>query len=206
MLTLTAISKHVVVAPRASEPVSRREPSDEALVGAVAAGDRRAMQALYLRHNVRVYRFVLRLVADTSLAEDIVSEVFLAVWRQDGAFKAKSQVSTWILAIARNKALSALRSRADEQLDDDAATTIADPADDAETMLDHQDRNAIISSCLSQLSAIHREVLDLVYYHEKSVDEVARIVGVPTSTVKTRMFNARRRMESLLATAGVSRH
>ena len=122
MLTLTAISKHVVVAPRASEPVSRREPSDEALVGAVAAGDRRAMQALYLRHNVRVYRFVLRLVADTSLAEDIVSEVFLAVWRQDGAFKAKSQVSTWILAIARNKALSALRSCADEQLDDDAAT------------------------------------------------------------------------------------
>jgi RNA polymerase sigma-70 factor (ECF subfamily) len=206
MLTLTAISKHVVVAPRASEPVSRGEPSDEALVGAVAAGDRRAMQALYLRHNVRVYRFVLRLVADTSLAEDIVSEVFLAVWRQAGAFKAKSQVSTWILAIARNKALSALRSRADEQLDDDVATTIADPVDDAETMLDHQDRNAIISGCLSQLSAIHREVLDLVYYHEKSVDEVARIVGVPTSTVKTRMFNARRRMESLLATAGVSRH
>jgi RNA polymerase sigma-70 factor (ECF subfamily) len=164
------------------------------------------MEALYLRYNVRVYRFVLRLGADAALAEDIVSEVFLALWRQAGSFKARSQVSTWILAIARYKALSALRGRADEPLDDDAAAAIADPADDAETMLDHQDRNAVIRRCLSQLPAIHREVLDLVYYHEKSVDEVAQIVGVPTSTVKTRMFNARRRMESLLATAGVGRH
>jgi RNA polymerase sigma-70 factor (ECF subfamily) len=206
MLTFTAISKHVVVAPPASEPASPWELWDEALVNAIAARDRGAMQALYLRHNVRVYRFVLRLVADASLAEDIVSEVFLALWHQAGSFKAKSQVSTWILAIARYKALSTLRSRSDQSLDDDALAAIADPADDAEAMLDHQDRSAIIRRCLSQLSAIHREVLDLVYYHDKSVDEVAQIVGVPASTVKTRMFNARRRMESLLTTAGVGRH
>ena len=72
--------------------------------------------------------------------------------------------------------------------------------------MDHQDRNAITRSCLSQLSAIHHEVLDLVYYHDKSVDEVAQIVGVPASTVKTRMFNASRHMESLLETAGVGLH
>jgi RNA polymerase sigma-70 factor (ECF subfamily) len=164
------------------------------------------MRTLYQRHNVRVYRFVLRLGADASLAEDIVSEVFLALWHQAGSFKGKSQVSTWILGIARYKALSALRSCPDEPLDEDEAAAIADPADDAAAIVEHQDRSAIVRRCLSQLPAIHREVLDLVYYHEKSVDEVAQIVGVPTSTVKTRMFNARRRMESLLATAGVSRH
>jgi RNA polymerase sigma-70 factor (ECF subfamily) len=204
MLSLTATSKQIVV-PRAGAPACS-ERSDEALLGAIAAGDRAAMQALYLRHNVRVYRFVLRLVADAALAEDIVSEVFLALWGQAGSFKANSQVSTWILAIARYKALSALRSRSDEPLDDDDAAAIADPAEDAETIVDRQDRGMALRRCLSQLSQIQREVLDLVYYHEKSIDEVAHILAVPVGTVKTRMFCARKRMASLLATAGLDRH
>jgi RNA polymerase sigma-70 factor, ECF subfamily len=205
MLELTALSIQAV-APRTVEGAQRQQISDEALTTAIAAGDRGAMKALYERHNVRVYRFGLRLVGDTSLAEDVVSEVFLAVWRRAGAFKAKSRVSTWLLAIARHKALSALRGPSEQHFDDDDAAAIADPADNAEAIIDHQDRNAIIRGCLSQLSAIHREVLDLVYYHDKSVHEVAQIVGVPASTVKTRMFNARRRMESLLETAGVGLH
>ena len=163
------------------------------------------MHALYLRHHVRVYRFVLRLVAEAALAEDIVSEVFLALWQQAGSFKAKSQVSTWILAIARYKALSARRSRSEEPLDD-KATAIADPAKDAEAIVDQQDRGTVVRRCLSQLSSVQREVLDLVYYHEKSVDEVAHILGAPVGTVKTRMFNARKRMERLLATAGIDCH
>jgi RNA polymerase sigma-70 factor, ECF subfamily len=63
------------------------------------------MQILFARHNVRVFRFVLRFVADKSAAEDIVSEVFLDVWRQAGRFQGRSQVTTWLLAIARNKAV-----------------------------------------------------------------------------------------------------
>src|SRR5262249_35598783 len=119
------------------------------------------------------------------------------------AFRGKSQVSTWLLAIARNKALSAMRARLDEQRDDEMATAIVDPADDAETTVNKRDRSAIVQHCLSQLSPPHREVIDLVYYHAKSIDEVARIVGVPENTVKTRMFYARRRMENLLAVAGL---
>jgi RNA polymerase sigma-70 factor (ECF subfamily) len=90
----------------------------------------------------------------------------------------------------------------DEQLDDEMATAIVDPADDAETTVNKWDRSAIVQHCLSQLSPRHREVIDLVYYHEKSIDEVARIVGAPENTVKTRMFHARRRMENLLKVAG----
>jgi RNA polymerase sigma-70 factor, ECF subfamily len=199
MLTLTG---KPFVTSRTGEVGSGQGTSDEALIGAIAAGDRRAMQALYARHNVRLYRFVLRLTNDSSLAEDIVSEVFLDVWRGAKRFKAKSRISTWMLAIARHKALSALRRRSDEQLDEDAATAIADPADDAETIVDNRDRSALVRHCLSQLATQHREVLDLVYYHEKSVDEVAEIVRAPANTVKTRMFYARKRMQTLLETAG----
>ena len=182
---------------------SRQRTSDEALIRAIAAGDRHAMHVLYVRHNVRVYRFVLRLTNDSTLAEDLVSEVFMDVWRRANGFKAKSQVSTWLLAIARNKALSAMRVRLDEQLDDEMATAIVDRADDAETTVNKWDRSAVVQRCLSQLSPRHREVIDLVYYHEKSIDEVARIVGASENTVKTRMFYARRRMENLLKVAGV---
>jgi RNA polymerase sigma-70 factor, ECF subfamily len=191
-----------IASPHARAPV--QDTSDEALIELIADGDKRAMQVLYARHNVRVYRFIVRLTGNQSLAEDLVSEVFLDVWRQAEGFEAKSQVSTWLLAIARYKALSALRRRTDEHLDDHMAETIEDTADDPETMVNTKDRNAIVQKCLTQLSPAHREVIDLVYYHEKSVDEVAKIVGVPAATVKTRMFYARNKMADLLKQSGVS--
>jgi RNA polymerase sigma-70 factor, ECF subfamily len=199
-----SVSSGLVTTRGAGELASIQAASDEALLRAIAASDKRALQALYLRHKVRVYRFVLRLIGDAMSAEDIVHEVFLDVWRQADGFKAQSRVSTWILAIARHK-LSALRIRPEQHLDERAASAIADSADDAETIAEQQDRGMIVRKCLSQLSAIHREVLDLVYYHEKSIKEVAQIVGVPANTVKTRMFYARRHMENLLETAGVGR-
>src|SRR4051794_26590483 len=91
--------------------------SDEALVAAVAAGDKQALQVLFARHNVRVYRFALRFLNDEAGAEDMVSEVFFDLWRQAGRFEARCQVSTWLLAITRNKALSQLRRRQAEELD-----------------------------------------------------------------------------------------
>jgi RNA polymerase sigma-70 factor (ECF subfamily) len=182
---------------------STRHRLDATLLESIAAGDKFAMQVLFQRHNVRIYRFVLRLTGSESLAEDIVSEVFLNVWRQAATFEAKCQVTTWLLAIARHKAVSVLRRRSETQLDDDVAATVADPSDDAETVLDRKDRSKIIRECLTRLSPSHREIIDLVYYHEKSVDEVARIVGAPKSTVKTRMFYARNHMAKLLTGAGL---
>src|SRR5258708_889319 len=182
-----------------------RQRLDETLLESLAGGDRFAMQVFFQRHNVRVYRFLLRLIGNASVAEEIVSEVFLEVWRRAGTFEAKCQATTWLLAIARNKAMSALRRRSEAQLGDTGAATIADPSDDAETVLDREDRGKIIRACLTQLSPSHREIIDLVYYHEKSVAEVARIVGAPKSTVKTRMFYARSHMARLLAAAGLDR-
>jgi len=179
--------------------------SDEALIGRVAAGDKVAMQVLFARHHVRVYRFVLRLVRDQTQADDLISEVFLDVWRQAGKFEARSAVSTWLLAIARYKSLSALRRRPDEELDEETAAAIEDPGDDPETALEKKDKGAILRRCLTALSPEHREIIDLVYYHEKSVEEVAEIVKIPENTVKTRMFYARKRLSELLKAAGVDR-
>jgi RNA polymerase sigma-70 factor (ECF subfamily) len=106
------------------------------------------------------------------------------------------------LAIARNKAFSALRRPVDEQLGDDGAAAVEEPADDPEVSLHKKSRNAAIQTCLSQLSAAHREVLDLAYYHEKTIEEVAQIIGAPAGTVKTRMHYARQRMRELLNAAG----
>src|SRR5258708_4053612 len=131
--------------------------TDEALIGRIAAGDKLAMQVLFARHHVRVYRFVLRLIGEPSRAEDLISEVFLDVWRQADRFEARSQVSTWLLAIARYKALSALRRRSTEELDEEVAEFIEDPADNPEVTMQKKQRNSILADCLTQLSAAHRE-------------------------------------------------
>ena len=148
--------------------------SDEVLIGRIANGDRLAMQVLFARHHVRVYRFVLRLVRDKSVAEDLISDVFLDVWRQAGRFEGRSAVSTWMLAIARFKALSALRRRPDEELDEESGRGNRGSSDDPEVALEKKDKRWLIRKCLKGLSAEHREIVDLVYYHEKSVEEVAR--------------------------------
>src|SRR4029077_13670976 len=85
------------------------ETSDHALIDAIADGDKRALELLIARDNVRVYRFCLRLTGNTSIAEDIVNDVFFDVWRQAATFEAKSQVSTWLLAMTRYKAISVMR-------------------------------------------------------------------------------------------------
>ncbi|MGN6463681.1 MAG: sigma-70 family RNA polymerase sigma factor [Pseudolabrys sp.] len=179
--------------------------SDEILIGRIAKGDRLAMQVLYARHHVKVFRFVLRLVRNEATAEDLISEVFLDVWRQAGKFEGRSAATTWILAIARFKALSALRKRPEQEVDEEAAEAIPDHSDDPETATAKKDKSEALRRCLQGLSAEHREIVDLVYYHEKSVEEVAAIVGIPEATVKTRMFYARKKLSELLKAQGIDR-
>ncbi|MGB3864680.1 MAG: sigma-70 family RNA polymerase sigma factor [Xanthobacteraceae bacterium] len=181
------------------------ETTDEALIARIAQGDKTAMQVLYGRHHVRVFRFGLRLVRNEQLAEDLISEVFLDVWRQAGRFEGRSAVSTWLLGITRFKALSALRRRTEAELDDEMAVAIADTADDPEVTVQKKDTGEALRGCLTALSPEHREIIDLVYYHEKSVEEVAEIVGIPENTVKTRLFYARKKLAVLLQAAGIER-
>src|SRR6185295_718699 len=174
-----------VAAVSAPAATAGKTSSDEILVEQIAAGSKPAMQALFARHRTCVYRWLLRFVSNETLAEDLLSEVFLDVWRQAGRFQRRSSVSTWLLAIARHKALSARRRRTEgAELDEKIEASIADPANDPELALQEKDRGELVRRALMRLSPEHREVIDLVYYHEKSVDEVAHILDVPPATVK----------------------
>jgi RNA polymerase sigma-70 factor (ECF subfamily) len=171
------------------------------LIVRIAGGDRLAMQTLFARHRTAVYRWLLRFVGNEATAEDLLSDVFLDVWRQADRFQARSSVSTWLLAIARFKALSARRVRKDAELDETIEATVADPSDNPEIMLQKKNRDALVREALNSLSPDHKEIIDLVYYHEKSVDECAQILGVPSGTVKTRMFYARKKMAEMVKAA-----
>ena len=171
----------------------------------IAGRDRSAMAVLYARHHVRVFRFVLRLVQDESTAEDLTTEVWIDVWRRADRFERRSAVSTWVLSIARFKALSFLKRRPEETLNEPAASAIEDPADNPDIELEKKDTMSALRKCLTELPPQHREIVDLVYYHEKSLEEVSEIVGIPKNTVKTRMHRARARLAELLERAGIKR-
>src|ERR1700716_1818774 len=195
VIAINAAARQGIIAAQAT--------SDEILLESIADGGRTAMHILYARHNVRVYRFVLRIVRDTTRAEDLLSQVFLDVWRTASQFEGRSQVSTWLLSIARFKALTALRQRKHEDIEQEDVLEIADDADTPEASLDRANTSAILRACVAKLSPAHREIINLVYYHEKSVEEAGTIIGIPQSTVKTRMFYARKQLAELLKGAGV---
>ena len=176
------------------------EASDETLIGRIAGGDQLAMRTLFARHRVALYRWLLRLVRDEALAEDLLSDMFLDVWRQAASFRGRASVSTWLLAIARHMAASARRRRNDAELDEATVSTVPDPADDAEVTLQKKNRAEALRQSLPRLSPEHREVIDLAYYHGKSVKEIAEIVSISEATVKTRMFYARRKLAELVET------
>ena len=197
------LSGHAPIGLARPAAAADRQNSDEALVAKVAAGNRLAMQALFARHHTRVYRFVLRLIGNEALAEDVTSETFLCVWQQAERFAGRSSFATWLLAIGRNKALTELRHRRELPPDEEEDET-ADQADDPEAAYAVRHRRAVVRACLARLSREQRAIIDLVYYHEKSVQEVAQIMDIPRNTVKTRMFYARRKLSQLLVRRGVA--
>ena len=142
--------------------------SDEVLIRQIAAGDKLALRALLARHQVKVYRFALRIVRDAALAEDVVSETFFDAWRQAGRYEGRAAVSTWLIGIARHRALTAASRRPTESLDCEAARNAVDPSD-PEADVGRKDTGAVIRRALGALSREHAEIIDLVYYQEKSI-------------------------------------
>lgn len=178
---------------------------DLALIARIARRDEAALRLLFGRHRVPVYRFLVRMLRNEAVAEDLTNEVFLEVWRHAATFEGRSAPSTWMLGIARNRAASLLRKRRDAPLDETTLAAIPDDADDPEVSAQKGDKAAALRRAMARLSPEHREIVDLVYYHELSVAEVGAIVGIPEATVKTRMFYARKKLSELLAEAGVDR-
>ncbi|MCF6121442.1 sigma-70 family RNA polymerase sigma factor [Mesorhizobium muleiense] len=179
--------------------------TDRALVGRVAKRDRAAVRLLFMRHHARVYRFVVRQTGSEMMADDIANEVFLELWRQAPGFEGRSEVSTWLLGIARFKALSSLRKKKEDWIDDDDAAQVPDGADTPEVVTMKEDKGAALRRFIDALPEEHRTVIDLAYYHGQSVSEIGEVLGIPVATVKTRMFYARKKLGEALKAAGYDR-
>jgi RNA polymerase sigma-70 factor (ECF subfamily) len=175
---------------------------EEALVARVAAGDVHAFETLYHRYEKRVYQYIGTFVRDHSLAEEVLGEVMLALWRDSRHFAHRSRISTWILGIARHKALDAVRRNGRAVRTAVAMDELPDLPSPDETALDSLQReqlSMVIRHALSALSADHQEILRLVFYEELPYEDIALLLSIPENTVKTRVFYAKQQLKRHLA-------
>jgi RNA polymerase sigma-70 factor, ECF subfamily len=200
-------SRGVAAADARSAVATVADPNaeDRLLMARIAAADKPALRSFFLRHQTRIFRYIQRMVRNEAVAEELTNEVFLDVWLHAKSYEGRASVVTWLLTLAHNRTISALRKRRDEAWNEDEAKEIPDDVDSAEVVLQKQNKGRLLRQCLAALAPDQREIMDLVYYHERSIAEVSAILGLPEGTVKTKMFNARKRLSELLRQFGVDR-
>ncbi len=179
-------------------PVSHGSNAGElVLLDKVRRGDRTAFEALYRIYHPRLTRFLLRLVRRPQMVEEVLNDTLMVVWQRPDSFHGDSKLSTWIFAIAYRKAMKALGKFDDPREDPDGPERASEdqgPEDDSAAFR----RRDLLGKAMDELSPAHRAVVDLTYYHELDYNEIARILGCPVGTVKTRMFHARRQLRRLI--------
>jgi RNA polymerase sigma-70 factor (ECF subfamily) len=187
----------------ANEAVGRipAPASDEQLLMQIASGEERALAELYQRHGKPLYNYLLRLVHVPAVAEDLLQEVFVAVWQGAHRFKGHAKVTTWLYRITHNRAVSWLR-RHRQETGLDELPDLADGVDPAAYAMEKW-RALQLRRALDRLPPRHRSVLELTFFLGFSYAEVAEIVGCPVGTVKSRMSHARRYLLEALANLGI---
>jgi RNA polymerase sigma-70 factor, ECF subfamily len=171
---------------------------DDQLLSAVASGDRRALEALYLGYHRRLARFLSRIAPRYENIEEIINDTFMVVWQHAKDFRGASRVSTWIIGIAYRIALKSLR-RNDGLLR--AKSSEGLPEESVEPMAAAELRDWI-AHALSHLPLEQRLTMELAYHLGHSIEEIAEITDCPVGTVKARMFRAREKLREYLPLLG----
>lgn len=174
-------------------------PADQAIIELVQAGrGQEAFERLVPVYRRRVFGLAYGILRDRAAAEDLAQEVFVKLWQALPRYDGRAQLSTWIYAITRNAAVSALRTRRRvASLSEDAVAAEAEAvaAPDAGTA------DPALQRAIDRLPERQRQAITLYYLDERSVDEVADLMGLPSNTVKTHLHRAR---AGLAATLGVA--
>ncbi len=178
-------------------------PDEIAWVRQIAQGDAGAFEKLFRCYAPRIFRFALGYLNDPSHAEEVVQETMIAVWKGAKNYREQSQVSSWILGIARNKALDRVRGRQREPESlreklDRRASARATP----EQITQRQTQIERVRAALERLSPEHREVMMLAFYHDLSYAKIAQILNCPEGTVKSRVYYAKEQLKKLLSEGG----
>ena len=161
------------------------------LLAKVANQDSAAFQQLYDLFADRVYRYAFTILHDKHLAEEIAQETMIAVWNGANRFAGRSKASTWIFGIARNQAFTLLRK---EKRAENTGVPERVQANPSKQLIQHER----VMTALEELSADHREVIYLTFYEGLSYGEISGILGIPSGTVKSRMFHAKQRLAEVL--------
>lgn len=166
--------------PQTDEPL-------EALLAAVATADRAAYRRLYARTSAKLFGVVLRIVKDRGVAEEVLQEAYLGIWRGAPSYEAnRARPMTWMITIARNRAIDAVRSRREVLLEpgEDGADPIAAIPDPFDAALSFAERDAL-ARCLDALEEAQRHCILLAYCEGWSRDELAARTGRNVNTIKT---------------------
>jgi len=177
--------------------------ADAELLARVREADREALHALYRKYYHPLLRFTYRLTGQLEIAQETVNDVMLVVWRDAASFEGRSKVATWIMGIAYRKAMKRVRrawlwsSRHVAEIDERFERFSPE-----EAPTERMELEDLLGRALEALPAEQRAVVELTYFFGCSYDEIAKIVGCPVNTVKTRMFHARAKLKALLPRLG----
>jgi RNA polymerase sigma-70 factor, ECF subfamily len=183
-----------------SAPSPYQEPDpDWMLIRAMATGDVRALNELYARYGGMILAFLKTKIGDQRLAEEILQDVMLAAWENAHRFEARSKVKTWLLVIARNRAINTYRKKRLPIIDiNDAFNLQADDTNPMEAVV-RKDRESSVREAIQKLPEIQREVLVLVFYHQLTGPEVAQVLNISEGTVKSRLHRAKEMLRRVLS-------
>lgn len=175
---------------------------EQKIIKRIAEGDENALCILYENTSKSVFHYIFRLVNNKEVAEDIMIETYTQVWLSARRFKGDSRLLTWIFSIARNLTMNEIKKRdyRHEKLTDSENHKAEQFRLTAKNEIDH-----LIYLALKKLSVKHREILDLIFIHELTYEEVSKILDIPLNTVKTRIFYAKEKLREILENMGVNK-
>lgn len=198
--------------------MNNRAHTDEALMLNYQQGDVASFEVLFERHKARIYNYIYRFLGDGNLAEDIMQDVFMSVFKGAGGYQKKAKFTTWIYTIARNKCIDVKRkARYRHTLSMDSPTKGADSDSptlgsrisngkrSVEDRVANGEMREILKKAVSQLPEEQREVFIMRQYSGVQFKEIAEITGCTESTVKSRMRYAMNNLRQILENAGIVR-
>lgn len=168
------------------------------IVARLKHGESRALEELYARFGDALFRYLLTLVADRRLAEEVLQDTFVAAWRAAAAYRGDSSVKTWLFGIARRRTRDATRRREPAPVAEEAMAALADPELGPEEASMIAARKDELTACVGRLAPHHQEALALVFFHGLPYEEAAQVLGVPVGTVKSRLHGARKALRKTL--------
>lgn len=179
-----------------SHAVESGQMSDWLLVKGVAARDERAFTELYGRYSAAIYNYLVHMIYDRHIAEELLQEIFFSIWKGAGRFRGQSSVKTWIYRVAHHQTVSWLRRN--RRLGSIKPPKDSYPEHDPEGNFETNSSQQDIRNALDKLSSEHKEVLELAFFHGLSYAEIADVLQCPLGTVKSRMSYAKKRITSVL--------